>query len=329
MGVSIIGTGMYLPENVITNDDLAKIVDTNDEWITSRTGIKTRCIADNITTFKMGANAAEEALKNANLDATDIDLIIVSTATPDYVTPSTACFIANEIGATNAVCFDVSCACAGFVYALDMANRYLVDDEYKNILVVSSEMLSKITDYSDRSTCVLFGDGAGACVVQKSDKLFACHLGADVSGISKLFGRGIAPSNPFMKSEFDRLSDGFIESNGHSLYMDGREVYKFATKIMPKAVKIACEKAGITPEDLDLIVPHQANIRIVETAAKNLKLPLEKFYINVEKYGNTSSASIPICLAEAISDGSIKRGDKICIVGFGAGLTYAAAVIEW
>ncbi len=329
MGISIIGTGMYVPENVVTNEDMSKIVDTNDEWITSRTGIKTRHFADNITTYKMGANAAVEAIKNANLSVEDIDMIILSTATPDYVTPSTACFVANEIGAFNAVCFDISCACSGFVYALDMANRYLLDEEYNNILIVSSEMLSKITDFTDRSTCVLFGDGAAACVVQKGDKQFACKLGADVSGVSKLFGRGIPPSNPFMETPFDPLSDGFAETSGHNLYMDGREVYKFATRIMPKAVELACEKAGITPSDLALIVPHQANIRIVETAAKNLKLPIDKFYVNVHQYGNTSSASIPICLNEASKNGRIKPGDKICVVGFGAGLTYAAAVLEW
>ncbi len=329
LGVSIIGTGMYVPNTVVTNDDFAKIVDTNDEWITSRTGIKTRHIATDVTTFQMGGFAAKEAIENAKLSADDIDMIIVSTVTADYSTPSTACLVANEIGATNAVCMDVNCACAGFVYALDIARRYLFDDEYKNILIVSSEMLSKVTDYTDRSTCVLFGDGAGACVVTKSDKLFTCILGGDASGVSKLFGRGIPPSNPFMEQPFDRLSDGFVDSDGHSLYMDGREVYKFATKVMPQAVIKACEKANITPEEITLIVPHQANIRIVETAAKNLKLPMEKFFVNIHKYGNMSSACIPIGINEALKMGKIKTGDKICVVGFGAGLTYGAAIIEW
>lgn len=329
MGVSMIGTGMYLPDLVVTNDDFAKIVDTNDEWITSRTGIHARHIATEVTTYQMGGFAAGKALESAKLSAGEIDMVIVSTVTGDYITPSTACLIANEIGATHAVCMDVSCACAGFVYALDIARRYLADGEYKNILVISTEMLSKITDYTDRSTCVLFGDGAGACVVTKSDKLFACHLGADTSGVAKLFGRGIPPSNPFRKEPFDRMADGFCESNGNALYMDGREVYKFATKIMPQAVVKACQKAGIVPEELALIIPHQANIRIVETAAKNLKLPMEKFFVNIQKYGNMSSACIPICIDEALKSDRIKSGDKICFVGFGAGLTYGAAVLEW
>lgn len=329
MGIKIIGTGMCVPTTVVNNMDFTKIVDTNDEWITSRTGIKQRHIATDITTFKMGANAASEAIAEAGIDVSTIDMIIASTVTNDYITPSMACLIGNVIGAFNAVPIDINCACAGFVYALDMARRYLLDDEYKTVLVVSSEMLSKITDYTDRSTCVLFGDGAAACILQASDKLFACTLGSDCSGVGKLFGRGLPMQNPFMKTPFDPLGDGFTPSNGHALYMDGREVYKFATKIMPHAVSEACKKAGITPEDLTLIIPHQANIRIVETAAKNLKLPIERFFINVEKYGNTSSASIPICLYEATKGNRMKRGDKICVVGFGGGLVYAAAVFEY
>jgi len=329
LGIKIIGTGTYIPEKVIANDDFSKIVDTSDEWITSRTGIKRRHFADNITTFKMGANAAEIAIKKAGLLNSDIDIIIATTATPDYLTPSTAYLIANELGLTDVVALDINCACAAFIYALDIAKRYLADGEYKNALIVSTEMLSKITDFTDRSTCVLFGDGAGAVVVNKSDGLFTCHLGGDASGVSKLFARGVEPSHPFMEKPFDRMSDGFAKSNGNALYMDGRDVYKFATRVMPLAITKACEKAGISTEDISLVIPHQANRRIIETAAKNLKLPLDRFYINIEEYGNMSSACIPVCLSQALEKNQIKKGDMVCFVGFGAGLTYGASIIEW
>lgn len=329
MGVSIIGTGMYVPDNVVTNDDFTKIVDTSDEWITTRTGIKNRHIGTEVSTCQMGVNAANEAIKNASISVEDIDMVIVSTVTGDYLTPSTACVIANKLGAVSATCMDLNAACAGFVYAVDVARRYLLDDEYKNILIVSTEMISKITDYTDRSTCVLFGDGAGACVVNKSDKIFSCHLGGDASGAGKLFARGFLPDNPFMDKRYERTADGFIESQGHALYMDGREVYKFSTRAMPNAVLKACEKANISPDELDMIIPHQANRRIVETAAKNLKIPMDKFFMNIKNYGNMSSACIPIGIHQSVKAGTIKPGDKICIVGFGAGLVYGAAVIEW
>lgn len=328
-GVTILGAGKYLPKKLITNNDLSKLVDTNDEWITTRTGINTRHIIDDETTYLMGTKASLDALKNANLTPQDVDIIFATTVTNDYLTPSLACLVANGIGAPNAVCIDVNCACAGFVYAVDMARRYLMDNEYKTALVVSSEMLSKLTDYTDRTTCVLFGDGAGACVLQKSESLYACHLGADATGSTKLFARGIHANNPFRSTPFDPLSDGLAQSNGHAIYQDGKEVYKFATKTMPMAVKKACEKASIRPDELKLIFPHQANLRIIETAAKNLKLPIENFYVNIQNHGNMSSACIPICLAEAIEKNLIKKGDKICLVGFGAGLTYGSIVMEW
>lgn len=330
MGINIIGTGNYLPSREVSNDELAQLVDTSDEWIVTRTGIKKRRVSDGELTYEMGANAANVAIKNANIDPMSIDIIIVSTVTADYITPSTACLIANSIGALNAsVCMDVNCACAGFVYALDMAKKYLSDDEYKTALVVSTEMLSKITDYSDRATCILFGDGAGACVITESDKLYASVQGSDPTGVSKLFGRGIEPSNPFMTKTFDRLGDGLPETKGHALYQDGKEVYKFATRAMPKAIKLACEKAKINPEDLSLVISHQANLRILETAAKNLHLPMEKVFVNIHKYGNSSSACIPICIAEAVAEERLNRGDKFCIVGFGGGLVYGATVMEY
>ncbi|MEG0570050.1 MAG: beta-ketoacyl-ACP synthase III [Oscillospiraceae bacterium] len=329
MGLSILGTGKYLPAMVITNEDMAKIVDTNDEWITSRTGIKTRRITDGVLTYEMGANAAKEALQNANLQVSDIDMIITTTVTGDFISPTTSAMIANALGSESAICIDINCACAGFVYALDMAKHYLQDGEYNNILIVSAEQLSKITDYSDRSTCVLFADGAGACIVSKNENMFYSVLGSQPKGVDKLFAKGILPNNPFMKEQIDRSEEKMFSHKDFALYMEGQDVYKFATSVMPLALKQACEKANIALDDIDLIIPHQANIRIVETAAKHLKLPMSKFLINIDKYGNTSSASVAISLAEAAQTGRIKKGDKIAFVAFGAGLTYAAVVMEY
>ena len=331
MGIRIIGTGYYVPPFIATNEDFTKIVDTSDEWIVTRTGIKQRhIVTDDTFVWQMGAKAAEMALADAGLSADDIDLVIGTTCTPDYLTPSLACLVANGIGAKKPACVELNSACAGFVYALDMAKRYLSDPEYQNVLIVSSEMLSKMTDYSDRSTCVLFGDGAGAAVLTKSDAPFFSELGSDPTGGHSLFARGVAPGmNPFRNAPFDPMADGFAETAPHKLHQDGREVYKFATRAMPGAVEAACRKAGIAPQELDWIFSHQANRRILETAAKNLKVPLDRFYINIEEYGNMSSACIPVCLAQAQRAGSLERGQKLCAVGFGGGLVYAAAVFEW
>lgn len=330
MGIKIMGAGNYLPKHEISNEDIAKLIDTSDEWIRTRTGIEKRRMVDDETTTEMGVNAALVALKNANIDPMDIDVIIVSCVTPDYVTPSTACLIANHIGALNSpVCVDINCACAGFVYALDIAKNYLLNDEYKTALVVATETLTKITDFTDRATCILFGDGAGATIIQKSDNLYASYQGSDPTGSTKLFGRAIPSSNPFMTKPFDRATDGLPETKGFALYQDGKEVYKFATRAMPNAIKGACQKAGIEPTDLDLIISHQANLRILETAAKNLKVPMDKMFVNIHKYGNASSACIPICIAEAVEEGRLKRGDKFCIVGFGGGLVFGATVMEY
>lgn len=329
-GVKIIGTGTYLPDFNASNDEFTKLVETSDEWITTRTGIKNRRIANGETTCMMGFNAASRAIENAGISPTDIDLILVTSVTPDYFSPSASCVLQGLLGASNATGIDINCACAGFVYALDMAGRYLTDPDINTVLIVSSENLSKLTDYSDRSTCVLFGDGAASCVVKKGDGMFASYLKADGAGAKSIVARALLPHNPFTEKQTDPISfDGFENTNGHYLYMDGREVYKFATKVMPEAVEGACKKAGIMPEELDLIIPHQANIRIIQTAAKNLKLPMDKFYINVDAYGNTSSASVPIALHEALLAGRIKPGDKIALVGFGAGLIAGGAVFEW
>lgn len=328
-GVKIKGVGRYAPEIVATNDDYAKIVETNDEWITQRTGIKTRHISNGEPTYYLGAMAAKEAIANAGISAEEIGLILASTCTPDYYTPSTACLVQRELGVSGCPAIDINCACSGFVYAVDMAKRYLAEGDIKYVLVVAAEELSKFVDYTDRSTCILFGDAAAAVVLEKEeDTLFASYTAADGMGAPYLAARALLTTNPFRQteSEFDM---NMPEPNKHFLLQDGKEVYKFATKALPKAVEEACKKADISPEELDAIIPHQANIRIIETAAKHLKVPMDKMVLNISDYGNTSSASIPGAFYDGVNSGRIKRGDKVCFVGFGGGLTYGAVVIEY
>lgn len=328
-GVKVKGVGRYVPELVASNDDYAKIVDTNDEWITQRTGIKTRHIANGEPTYYLGAKAAEEAVSNAGIGADEIGLIIAATCTPDYYTPSLSCLIQRELGASGCPAIDVNCACSGFVYAVDMARRYLACGDIKYVLVVASEELSKFVDYEDRSTCILFGDAAAAVVLEKADDaLFSSFLAADGSGAQYLAARALLTVNPFRTNEED-FDMGMPEPHKHYLIQDGKEVYKFATKALPKAVEEACAKAEIAPDDLDAIIPHQANIRIIETAAKHLKVSMDKLIVNISEYGNTSSASIPNAFYDAVKSGRIKRGDKVCFVGFGGGLTYGACIIEY
>lgn len=329
-GVNIVGVGKYVPDLIVTNDMYSQIVETNDEWITTRTGIKSRHITNGEPTYHLGAMSAKEAIENAGINPNDIGLIIVTTITNDFVTPSAACLIQREIGAIGSMAIDINCACAGFVYAFDMAKRYLeTDKNLKYVLVVSAEELSKITDYTDRSTCVLFGDGAAAVVLERDEnKMFSGYLGADGTGAEYLLARSYQSETPFTTNH-ERFDDKMPDGNSHFLYQNGKEVYKFATKTLPLAVEKACENVGITPEQLDLIIPHQANVRIIETAAKNLGISMDKFYINLNNHGNTSSASIPMALYDAVKDGSLKKGDKACIVGFGAGLTYGGIVFEF
>ena len=328
-GVNIIGVGKYVPDLIVTNDMLSEIVDTNDEWITTRTGIKSRHITNGEPTYHLGAMAAKEAVQDADIDPKDIGIIIVTTITNDFSTPSVSCLIQREIGAIGSLAIDINCACSGFVYAFDMAKRYLeTDKDIKYALVVSAEELSKITDYTDRSTCILFGDGAAAVVLELNDnKMFSSYLGADGTGAEFLLVRSYQSETPFTTNH-DRFDDKMPDGNSHYLFQNGKEVYKFATKTLPSAVINSCEKIGITPADLDLIIPHQANVRIIETAAKNLGLSMDKFYLNLENHGNTSSASVPMALYDAVKDGSLKKGNKACIVGFGAGLTYGGVVFE-
>ncbi|MDE5855368.1 MAG: ketoacyl-ACP synthase III [Ruminococcus sp.] len=328
MGINILGMGSYLPEQVLTNDDFKKFIDTNDEWIRTRTGIHSRHMAGWEPTWYMGKQAALKAVEKSGIDPKEIGLIITSTITSDFLTPSLASIIQHEIGAENAAAFDLGAACSGFVYAVDTARRFLqTDDNLKYVLVIATESLSRFIDYNDRSTCILFGDGSAAAVLEKSDKLYSSFLASDGSGARKLFARNVQIA-PEVKIE-SHFNDEFPEKPMHQLFQDGKEVYKFAVKALPKAFRAAAEKINIQTSDIDWFIPHQANIRIIETAAKNLGISIEKFVVTVDHHGNTSSASIPLALYEAIDKGDIKRGQKIALVGFGAGLTYGSIILEY
>lgn len=335
MGIHVLGTGSYTPAFQVTNDDMAKIVETNDEWIRTRTGIGTRHISDGEPTWYMGVQAAKRAIEAAGIDGGEIGLVIDTTITPEYCTPSMSCIIQREVGAMNAACFDLNAACSGFVYAVDTAHRFLkTDRSMRYALVVANESLSKITNYKDRSSCILFGDGAAAVVLEyDEDALYTSHLGADGTGAKYLYAHSALPDSPFVKperkAEYDDEMGAGPEGWEYGMLQDGREVYKFATHALPKAAKLAAEKIGFDINALDKIVPHQANMRIIETAMKFMKQPMEKVITNIEAHGNTSSASIPIAFDEAVRSGKIVRGDKVCLVGFGAGLTYAALIMEY
>lgn len=327
-GIKILGTGIYAPEKVVTNDDFTEIVETSDEWIYTRTGMKRRHLSQGEPTWFMATEACKNAIESAGISSEEIDMIISSSVTPDFFTPSASCILQRELGIKECITFDINAACSGFVYGLDMARRYLATGDVRNILVVGAENLTKITDYTDRGSCVLFGDGAGACVVCASDTLFASHLGAQGSGAKYMIARNLSPANAFMPELPINYEDGLPQSEGHYLFMDGKEVYKFAIKALPKAVNKALEKTDLSIDDIDLIIPHQANIRIIETAAQRLGVSMDKMFVNIEEYGNTSSASVPLALDEAMKTKKIKKGDKVCLVGFGAGLTYGAVIFE-
>lgn len=327
-GIKILSIASYTPETVINNDDFTAFIETSDEWITTRTGIKTRHYAMGMPTYKLGSNAAEKAIEKSGISKDEIDLIICTTVTPDTLVPSTACLIQRELGMSGCMAFDINCACSGFVYAVDMAQKYIAGGSVRNVLVVSSEELSKIVDYTDRASCILFGDGAAAAVIGPSENPYSSFLGADGNGADYLRASSVHPvEHPFFKLK--NVESGNDPDDAGSLYQDGKEVYKFAVAMMPHAVSKVLEKAGLGIDDVNLVIPHQANIRIIQTAASKLGAPIEKFYMNIEKYGNTSSASIPIALSEAAETGALRRGDKIVMVGFGAGLTYGAVCIEY
>lgn len=323
--VGIIGTGMYVPEKILTNSDLEKIVDTNDEWIVSRTGIRERHIAaPNQATSDLAYEAALKALESAGMNADELDLIIIATVTPDTTFPSTACILQEKLGAKKAAAFDLSAACSGFVYSLATATNFIRTGMYNNALIIGADCLSRITDYTDRNTCILFGDGAGAVVIGEVPEgrgFLSFDLGAEGAGGSLLK----------LEAGGSRLpaSSATIEDKKHFIYMNGREVFKFAVRIMGSATETVLNKAGKTKEDIDLFVPHQANIRIIQSAMQRLDLPPEKCVINVDKYANTSAASIPLALVEAAEQGRMKEGDTVLMVGFGGGLTWGAAVLVW
>ena len=321
----IIGWGKFVPPNVLTNEDLAKTVDTTDQWIRERTGIGARHIASSKeTTAMMAVHAARDAIEVADVNPVDIDLVIVATATPEYPFPATACLVQNALGAERAGAFDLEAGCSGFMYALATATGMIRGGMYNTILVVGSETLSRIVDWNDRGTCVLFGDGAGAFVLRGSDEpggVLASVLGSDGSGGELLMvpaGGSKHPAGPET-----------VLSKMHTIKMNGREVYRFATRVMASASKQVAELAGWSLDKIDLFIPHQANVRIIDSAAKALKLPPEKVFVNLERYGNTSAASIPIAMCEAIDAGKIKPGDHLVMVGFGAGLTWASCAIQW
>ena len=323
--VGIIGIGSFVPEKILTNKDLEKIVDTNDEWISERTGIKVRhIVADGENTSDIAAKAAERALKDAGLTADDIDLIVVATATPDMLFPATACLVQNKLKAGKAAAYDLAAGCSGFMYAIVTASQFIKTGLYKHVLVIGAESLSRILDWTDRNTCVLFGDGAGAVVlgeVPEGYGILGSNLGADGSGGDLLCLPAGGTSRP--------ATEATVRERLHFVHMAGNEVFKFAVKVMGEAALNALEHAKIDTSEVDWLIPHQANIRIIQSAAKRLKMPMEKVIVNVDKYGNTSSASIPIALEEAIHDGRIKSGQVIAMVGFGAGLTWASAVMRW
>ncbi|MGE5071915.1 MAG: beta-ketoacyl-ACP synthase III, partial [Anaerolineae bacterium] len=321
----ITGWGMAVPEKVMTNDDLAKIVDTNDQWIRERTGIRERHVArehEYASTF--GVDASIKALAVANLRPTDIDLIICSTSSPEYIFPATACIIQDQLGATKAGAFDLLAACTGFIFAMNMAAQAIRSGSIRNALVVGAETLSRFVDWNDRGTCILFGDGAGASVLQASEKpggVLSAVMHSDGSGGDLLTLPGGGSHFP---ADANTIQDG-----KHYIHMDGREVYRFATRVMGQASREVLEMAGLTTDDVRWIIPHQANYRIIEAAAKHLKMPLDRFVINVDCYGNTSTASIPIATVEAVQKGMIQTGDRMVFVGFGAGLTWGALAAEW
>lgn len=308
MGAGIIGVGRYLPERVVTNADLEKMMDTSDEWIRTRTGIEERRIApDGMDTSDMAYVAAVKALENANISAADIDLILVATVTPDRSFPSVACMLQERLGATKAAALDISAACAGFIYGMVTAKQFIDNGAYRYILVVGVEKLSKIVNWSDRNTAVLFGDGAGAVVmapVSEGRGILSFELGADGTGGKHLY------------------HDEYV-------IMNGREVFKFAVRQMGESCIHVLEKAGLSKQDVDFLIPHQANIRIVEAARQRLELPEDKMSTTVKKYGNTSAASIPISIVEELEAGKIKDDDLIIMVGFGGGLTWGAIALRW
>jgi len=321
----IISIGSAVPEKVLTNADIEKIVDTSDEWIRTMTGIQERRVAaDGESTSDFAIRAAKIALERANLEPNDLDLIIVATITGDMPFPATASIVQNALGAKRVPAFDLSAGCSGWVYALATANAYVTSGMYDRIMVIGADLLTRITNWVDRGTCILFGDGAGAAIVAAVEDgagFMAFELGSDGSGAGSLNIPAGGTRMPITHEAIDAHKD--------KIYMEGREVFKFAVKIQGEAIERVLAKCGLAASDIDMVVPHQANIRIIESAVKRLGLPPDRFFVNLHKYGNTSGASIPLAIDEALQQGKIKKGDTVVVVGFGAGLTWASGAMKW
>ncbi len=333
----IIGTGSYLPDVVVTNQDMSGIVETSDEWITSRTGISERRLSSGEPTWFMGLVAARKAIAAAGVEPIDIDLILATTVTPDYYFPSLSCIIQAEIGADNAIAFDVNAACSGFVFAMDVAGRYLMTGAAKNVLIVSAECLSKLTDYTDRATCVLFGDGAGAVVVSTGGgRILGSHLRSEGKSGGSLVSRALPIQHPFLDGTGrnpggwgSAFPERFPDAVDKFIRMDGTEVYKFAVRAVTDSIQVVAKEAGVEVARIDHFVLHQANFRILEAVSRRLGVPMDRFAVHIGEMGNASSASIPICLDNMIQDGRLKPGDSVMMSGFGAGLTYGAMLVTF
>lgn len=321
----VLGVGYYAPEKVLTNYDLEKMVDTSNEWIVERTGITERHIAaDDQATSDISYIAAQKAMKAANITADDLDLVIVCTLTPDTIFPSTACVLQDKLGAKKAGAFDLSAGCSGFVYGLSVACQMVTAGLHKKVLVVGAEVLSRITNWKDRNTCVLFADGAGAAIVGTVDDdsgFINSVLGADGSGGNFIIQPAGGSRMP--------ASIETVEKNLHTIHMDGSEVFKFASRVVPKMTQQVLAGTGIEVSDINVIIPHQANSRIISSAAKRLGIPVDRFFVNIQRYGNTSAGSVPLALGEAWEQGLIKKGDNVLLLGFGTGLTWAACLLKW
>lgn len=321
--MSLIATGSYAPKLSLENDHLTKLVDTSSEWIEKRTGIKKRNISSGENTSDLAYKAAQIAIKNSGVPIEEIDLVLVATITPDHFTPSTASIVQGKLGIKNAVAFDLSAGCTGFVYALGVASSMIGKGIAKNALVIGSEVLSKVIDYSDRNTCVIFGDGAGAIVLTKdlNEKIKDIYLQGEYDTGHNIQIQSVNVNNPLVTAD--------EESSLPKLSMNGGEVYKFALGALNELIQVLLDRNNLSSEDIKYVVPHQANFRIIEAVSKKLNIDINKFYVNIENYGNTSSASIPIALAEMNSKGLLQKGDKIILAGFGAGLTWGSVLLEW
>ncbi|RMH68281.1 MAG: ketoacyl-ACP synthase III [Gemmatimonadetes bacterium] len=321
----IIGLGHSVPEGILTNDDLSQIVDTSDEWIYTRTGIRQRRIADaNTSTSDLATDAAQKALKDAGIRADQLDMIILGTASPDMVFPASACVVQDNIGAKNAAAFDISAACSGFLYGLSIARGFITSGMATYVLVIGAEVLSKILNFEDRSTCVLFGDGAGAAVLTPSENgkgVLSSFIRSDGAGARSLNMPAGGTRRP--------TSPETLEKRLHYIHMAGNDVFKYAVRAMGEATRVALEETGTKASDVDLLIPHQANIRIIEATAKRVKIPMDKVFVNLDQYGNTSAASIPIALNEARQQGRIQSGDLVVLVAFGGGYSWGSVAIRW